>query len=38
MSKQYTKAEVAQNKDGENMFIIIDDSVYNVASMSARRR
>lgn len=38
MSKQYTKAEVAQNKDGENMFIIIDDNVYNVASMSTRRR
>ena len=36
MSKQFTKAEVAQNKEGDNMFIIIDDGVYNVASMSAR--
>jgi cytochrome b involved in lipid metabolism len=33
MSKQYTKAEVAQHKDEKAMFIIIDDGVYDVAGM-----
>jgi hypothetical protein len=33
MSKQYTKAEVAQHKDDKAMFIIIDDGVYDVAGM-----
>jgi cytochrome b involved in lipid metabolism len=33
MSKQYTKAEVAQHKDEKAMFIIVDDGVYEIASM-----
>ncbi|KAL2259302.1 hypothetical protein VTK26DRAFT_7069 [Humicola hyalothermophila] len=31
MSKQFTKAEVAQYKDEKAMYIIIDDAVYDVA-------
>ncbi|KAK4121078.1 cytochrome b5, partial [Parathielavia appendiculata] len=31
MSKQITKAEVAQHKDDKSMYIIIDDGVYDVA-------
>ncbi|KAK4104237.1 cytochrome b5 [Parathielavia hyrcaniae] len=31
MSKQITKAEVAQHKDAKSMYIIIDDGVYDVA-------
>lgn len=31
MSKQITKAEVAQHKDEKSMYIIIDDGVYDVA-------
>jgi len=33
MSKQYTKAEVAQHKGENGMFIIVDDGVYDVAGM-----
>ncbi|KAJ4306159.1 hypothetical protein N0V88_000955 [Collariella sp. IMI 366227] len=31
MSKQFTKAEVAQHKDESGMYIIVDDGVYDVA-------
>ncbi|KAL1836825.1 hypothetical protein VTJ49DRAFT_4606 [Mycothermus thermophilus] len=31
MSKQFTKAEVAQKKDGESILLIIDGGVYDVA-------
>ncbi|KAL2132463.1 hypothetical protein VTI74DRAFT_3769 [Chaetomium olivicolor] len=31
MSKQFTKAEVAQHKDEKGMYIIIEDGVYDVA-------
>ncbi|KAK4245271.1 hypothetical protein VTI28DRAFT_3796 [Corynascus sepedonium] len=31
MSKQITKAEVAQHKDEKSMYIIVDDGVYDVA-------
>ncbi|AEO62351.1 61d4b8ae-2629-4525-8188-6188be29f978 [Thermothielavioides terrestris] len=30
MSKQFTKAEVAQHKGDKDMYIIIDDGVYDV--------
>lgn len=33
MSKQLTKAEVAQHKDEKAMYIIVDDGVYDVAGM-----
>ncbi|KAK4113998.1 cytochrome b5 [Canariomyces notabilis] len=32
MSKQFTKAEVAQHKDENGMYIIIDDGVYDIAN------
>lgn len=35
MSKQFTKAEVAQHKDEKGMYIIVDDGVYDIASMSS---
>jgi cytochrome b involved in lipid metabolism len=35
MSKQFTKAEVAQHKDENGMYIIIDDGVYDIASRSS---
>ena len=31
MSKQLTKAEVAQHKDEKAMYIIVDDGVYDIA-------
>ncbi|KAK4236675.1 cytochrome b5-like heme/steroid binding domain-containing protein [Achaetomium macrosporum] len=31
MSKQITKAEVAEHKDEKSMYIIVDDGVYDVA-------
>ncbi|KAL2264747.1 hypothetical protein VTJ83DRAFT_7257 [Remersonia thermophila] len=31
MSKQFTKAEVAEKKDGESILLIIDGNVYDVA-------
>jgi cytochrome b involved in lipid metabolism len=34
MSKQLTKAEVAQHKDEKAMYIIVDDGVYDIAGMS----
>lgn len=33
MSKQFTKAEVAQYKDDKAMYIIVDDGVYDIAGM-----
>ncbi|KXX81775.1 putative cytochrome b5 [Madurella mycetomatis] len=32
MSKQFTKAEVAQHKDEKGMYIIVDDGVYDIAN------
>ncbi|GAB1313925.1 hypothetical protein MFIFM68171_04135 [Madurella fahalii] len=32
MSKQLTKAEVAQHKDEKGMYIIVDDGVYDIAN------